>query len=43
LHLSGVVLESAGEETVSEVELVDPEVLGDLRVDPSLEELESVL
>jgi len=39
LHLSGVILKSASQETVSEVELVNPEVLGDLSVKPGLEEL----
>lgn len=43
LHLSGVVLQGAGQEAVSEVELVDPEVLRDLCVNPSLEELETLL
>lgn len=43
LHLSGVVLQGTGQETVSEVELVDPEVLRDLGVNPSLEELKTLL
>jgi len=43
LHLSGVVLEGTSEEAVSEVELVNPEVLGDLSVNPVLEELNALL
>lgn len=43
LVLTGVVLQGTGQETVSEEELVDPEVLGDRAVGPGLEEVKSFL
>lgn len=42
LVLSGVVLKGTSQETVSEVELVHPEVLGNLSVSPVLEEINSL-
>ena len=43
LLLSGVVLQCASEEAVSEEELIDPEVAGDLCVLPGFKELQSLL
>lgn len=43
LIFSGVVLQGASQETVSEEELVDPEVSGDCGVLPGFEEIQSFL
>jgi len=42
LVLTRIVLKSASQETVSKEELVDPEVLRNLRISPSLEEIKAL-
>ncbi len=43
LILSGIILETTGEETLSEIELVYPEERWNTLIDPSLEEFQSLL